>query len=278
MAEARPGDFVISYANGLVSDIGIISDRAVKSPKPSSFGQSGDSWLDYGWRLSVSWYKVDRPVSTKKRFEDIRSLLREKYSPISLKDGSGNQGCYLAEIDKPLFVKICELSGFDDTGLQVSSGSAPLSNEDYEDTLEEEIVKSGLLSDTEVIQLRKSRKGQGEFRRNVFDLISLCPITGVSLPELLIASHIKPWKDCSSVQERLDGHNGLPLSPAIDSLFDKGFISFDDNGQILLSDHLPVEVAQALGINDNILSRKLFKVSNARANYLQFHRENCFRH
>jgi hypothetical protein len=52
--------------------------------------------------------------------------------------------------------------------------------------------------------------------------------------EHLIASHVQPWRD-SSNEQRLDGENGLLLTPTVDHLFDKGFISFEDSGQLIVS-------------------------------------------
>ena len=59
-------------------------------------------------------------------------------------------------------------------------------------------------------------------------------MTRVDRPEHLRASHCKPWRDASN-EERLDGDNGLLLTPTIDHLFDRGFISFESNGRLLIS-------------------------------------------
>jgi putative restriction endonuclease len=69
---------------------------------------------------------------------------------------------------------------------------------------------------------------------------SSCRITKVENPVHLRASHCKPWRD-STKQERLDGENGLLLTPSIDHLFDRGFISFEDKGRLIISPvaHLP---------------------------------------
>ena len=53
--------------------------------------------------------------------------------------------------------------------------------------------------------------------------------------ELLVASHIKPWS-ISDANEKLDIHNGLLMCPNHDKLFDRGYISFDDTGRILISE------------------------------------------
>lgn len=85
--------------------------------------------------------------------------------------------------------------------------------------------------------LLKARIGQGRFRSDLMAAWGHCPISGVARPDLLRASHIKPWRS-SNDGERLDADNGLLLGVHLDCLFDKGFISFDDNGGLLVSRHL----------------------------------------
>ena len=100
-----------------------------------------------------------------------------------------------------------------------------------------------------------------------------CRVTGVDKPELLIASHIKPWAT-SDNEERLNGHNGLFLSPHVDKLFDSGFISFENNGEILVSPSLDQEVLQRWSIDP------LSKVKNfagEQAYFLETHRRAVFR-
>jgi predicted restriction endonuclease len=91
------------------------------------------------------------------------------------------------------------------------------------------------LSSTEKEQLIKARVGQGEFRQNVLMAAPRCRITGIENPALLRASHIKPWRFCSTSFERLGGYNGLALAPHADHLFDRGLISFSDKGEVLVS-------------------------------------------
>ena len=92
----------------------------------------------------------------------------------------------------------------------------------------------------------------------------------------MIASHIKPWAKCDSLHERLDGENGLALSPNIDALFDKGFITFSDDGELFVLDDLPPQVVNARGI-DEAVEQRLIAVSEQRAEYLACHREHRFR-
>jgi predicted restriction endonuclease len=84
---------------------------------------------------------------------------------------------------------------------------------------------------TEAEQLVIQRVGQGIFRASLMDYWhGRCPLTGITDPALLRASHIIPWKDCTTDGERLDVHNGLLLSALWDAAFDRGLVTFDDQG------------------------------------------------
>lgn len=98
----------------------------------------------------------------------------------------------------------------------------------------EQIISDPTTTTTEKTALIKSRIGQGTFREKVLLHWAGCAVTGFSDSSLLVASHIKPWKK-STNSERLDPWNGLLLSPNLDKAFDKGFITFEANGSILLS-------------------------------------------
>ena len=92
------------------------------------------------------------------------------------------------------------------------------------------------LYETSKTKLGKFRVGQSIFRKNVMDRArKKCEVTGVLDAKVLIASHIVSWKDCESGEDRLDGNNGLLLTPNLDKLFDRGVISFSDDGNMLVS-------------------------------------------
>src|SRR5690606_37658579 len=101
---------------------------------------------------------------------------------------------------------------------------------------------------TERVQLIKARIGQGLFRSRVSKIEHSCRVTGINDPRFLIASHIKPWSRSSNA-ERLDGSNGLLLTPNIDRLFDKGYLTFEDDGQVRFSSQLPIDVRRAWGLD-----------------------------
>lgn len=128
------------------------------------------------------------------------------------------------------------------------------------------------LSITERESIIKSRIGQGQFRECLIAYWSACAVTGCQEPQLLKASHIKPWSK-SEVTERLSLYNGLLLSPTLDVCFDSGFISFDDSGHIILSKVLSVTDMDALGVRKEM---KLSYIEPEHCKYLAYHRKNVF--
>ena len=275
MAETRPGDVVISYASK-VSYIGVVTQSASKAPKPTNFGSAGESWGNTGWRVPVTWSALPSPVSTIDHIGVLRDHLPASYSPLQHANGHGSQGCYLAEISHDLYSKICELGSVDPKKLYAANEFDSIDDEDIELQIIEQAKYEGALSESEISQLQKSRRKQGKFRENVLKLMQSCPITGISQKDLLIASHIKPWKSCETLQERLDGYNGLSLAPHIDRLFDKGLITFSAAGELMTSTALSNQVIDAWGFK-NLVGKNVIDVTDQRAIYLAHHREKIFR-
>lgn len=139
-----------------------------------------------------------------------------------------------------------------------------------DDRHEREILNRGLEGPVEKIQLVKSRRGQGKFRDNVESREPKCRVTGVTNPRYLRASHIRPWRK-STDQEKIDGNNGLMLAPHIDFLFDRGFISFEDDGNLIVSNQIEDDVLDAWGIPSEM---NVGPFSSEQSVYLKFHREN----
>lgn len=122
---------------------------------------------------------------------------------------------------------------------------------------------------TERTGLVTTRVGQGWYRQALLRKFnSRCAATELDIPEVLIASHIVPWRSANEV-ERLDEENGILLSPNYDALFDKHLISFQDTGEILISDKLSSHQIIAMGINPTCK----INVSEGMKPYLQKHRE-----
>lgn len=128
------------------------------------------------------------------------------------------------------------------------------------------------LQETERQCVINARIGQGDFRKQLLEIWEGCAVTNVNLPNVLRASHIKPWR-FSSNAERINPYNGLLLLPQYDALFDKGLISFDEKGGIIRSPALDGIESFKLGINVNDRLRSL---SDRHQDFLHYHRSEVF--
>jgi putative restriction endonuclease len=97
-----------------------------------------------------------------------------------------------------------------------------------------------------------------------------CAVTGLDIPLLLRASHIKPWRD-SDNRERLDPYNGLLLSPTYDATFDSGLIAFGDDGRMILSSKLTASRVERLGFRP---TDQIVGLLDRHRDYLGYHRRN----
>ncbi|MDU5648576.1 MAG: HNH endonuclease signature motif containing protein [Haemophilus parainfluenzae] len=120
----------------------------------------------------------------------------------------------------------------------------------------------------------RARQGQGEYRRKLLELCPVCPVTLISDDRLLIASHIKPWAKSNDF-EKTDPYNGFMLTPTIDYLFDRGFITFTNNKEMLLSPFLSKMTYSKLGLVDH----KKYPLLNTegRTLYLEYHRQEIWK-
>ncbi|MBG85272.1 MAG: HNH endonuclease [Verrucomicrobiales bacterium] len=272
------GDMVFSYIDTRIPYIGVVQHHAVPAAKPEAFGSAGEYWSNDGWFVAVVWHSLDEIIRPKDHIQLIRPTLPMKYSPIQHKTGNGLQSVYLAEVPDEMAATLLELMKepiIPGAGSFSVKDEAPI--EQIEDAVQKSVEDDKSLSDTEKLALVAARKGQGKFRENVSKLEPHCRVTGVTDHRLLRASHIKPWRACETAHERLDGNNGLLLAANIDHLFDKGFISFSDEGAILISRRIDDSQMLLLGI-DSGASNLVGQFRPAQQKYLDYHRENVFRH
>ncbi len=130
------------------------------------------------------------------------------------------------------------------------------------------------VSTTEARAWVRQRVGQELFRKALLEYWDgRCAVTGLAVPELLRASHAKSWKDATDA-ERIDVHNGLLLAVHLDALFDKGLLTFTDQGAAVLSPALPAEALAALGLSPTL--PPLRRIAPAHLPYLAWHRERVF--
>lgn len=127
---------------------------------------------------------------------------------------------------------------------------------------------------TEAERLVIQRIGQKLFRDALIDYWQgRCAVTGLDVVPLLRASHIKPWADCASDEERLDVFNGLLLAPHLDALFDGGWITFSEAGELWVSPRLSPHQRELIGLPAAPAKVALTEDHQA---YLAYHREKVF--
>ena len=265
MTYMEVGDRVFSYLEKQLRAVGQVVKTAVSSPQPASYG---DRWEDEGWLVEVDFTVSETPYSPKADWEEIKDLFPQSIKPLT-REGYGNQKVYLSKISDQLgsllFQKL--KPGFIEIPKEI--------NDDAEGQYfeESEIWHDVLLEETQREAIVLARSGQGKFRKRVASFEKSCRVTDVSNPKLLIASHIKPWR-VSSPAERLDGNNGLMLSPHVDRLFDSGWISFDSSGAILASSAIPDDLFDKWGIDKH---KNVGSFTAFQNRYLEFHNNFIFK-
>ena len=278
MTQVMPGDVVFSFASGMIRNVGIATHVATSSPKPD-FGSVGETWAQVGWMVPIEWRETPSAIQPKTIIEVLRPYLPASGSPISLETGNGYQHVYLAAISSDLAVQI--LGQWGDWGPKLLAFATSTDDDEgaiqiVDRSIEQAILADATIPETERLALVKARIGQGQYRQNLMKIETRCRITGVRDSRLLRASHIKPWRSCVSNAERLDGNNGLLLSPTADHLFDRGYLSFTDTGGIMLSPRLDHADFERLGL-PTAMSARVGTFNVEQRVFLEYHRTEVFK-
>jgi hypothetical protein len=268
MTEVAPGDLILSFCDTRIKAIGTATGPAVSADKPD-FGGAGSYWGKEGWFVPVEFTEISAPIRPKDFMADLLPHLRGKYDPLQ-KSGDGNQGVYLAEVSQGFLETILGHMG---TTLDAVVSKEIVPPDADDDKAEAALEGRTDIGETQKKQLVQARRGQGVFKANVRLNEKACRLTGITEPTLLIASHIKPWSKSSDF-EKLDGCNGLLLSPHVDRLFDRGLISFEDDGLLLRSPLVPADIWSAWGL-DQI--QHVGSFSAKQCAYLAYHREHLYK-
>lgn len=264
MTRARSGDLVFSYSDSQIKFIGIVLEKA-KEHTNLDISRKEYENRD-GWKLPVYFIKLTENIRLKDNLtEDIIDSLDayDKYSPF-LKTGNAKQGAYFSEVKNSLFLALKKLiNNFGDIVNDLNNMVNYLNN----------CIEMEEIIETEKEAIIKQRIGQSVFKKNVNEIEKYCRLTKIDNIDFLIASHIKPWKDCNS-SERLDKNNGLLLSPHIDKLFDNGYISFENNGDVIISKKLPKNILEKWYIKD---AMNVGEFNSEQSRYLEYHRKNILK-
>ena len=268
MALVKPGDVVLSFCDTQIRAIGRVLGPAETATKPN-FGSAGSNWQNEGWYVPVEFTELANRPRPKDFIGELAPYLATKYAPLQ-KTGDGLQGVYLASVSDDFARVILGKIGTEAAAILQDDTAI-----DENITAEAEAALQGRtdIGPTTKQQLVLSRRGQGIFKSNVRLNESKCRVTGITDPRLLIASHIKPWSKSSDL-EKLDGCNGLLLSPHVDRLFDKGLLTFADNGDVIFSAYLGTSVLDAWKI-DATMNVGPFKPEQSV--YLEYHRSTVFK-
>jgi putative restriction endonuclease len=252
MALAVVGDVVFAYADGMIRAVGVVTAPASTEQKPQEFGPTGENWDQEGWRLPVVFTALDAPLRPKEHMYTLAPLLPERHSPIRV-TGDGNQGVYLAAVPAAMAAELRRLLAGQVEQVEAKFRPRGIIQEDQDPDAQadRDVFARTDIGPTEKQTLVNARRGQGLFRERVIQLEGKCRISGLDLVDHLRASHIKPWK-ASSDLEKLDGNNGLLLAHHFDHLFDQGYISFTDFGDVIVSPKCPAALCKAWGIDESI--------------------------
>lgn len=283
MRETARGDFVFSFNDKKIMALGIVEGPAYTCPKPAEFGKIGSNWKDIGWRVDVAFKRVQKQITPGDHMDLLRPLLPDKYSPLQER-GKGNM-FYLTEVPQGMAEALLGLIGLEGEARRQEALNLDHLREDaavyqagkeelmadWDKVIDQEIDEDPGLNPTEKKEMKNSRIGQGLFKRRVSLIEKSCRITKVGNIDHLIGSHIKPWK-VSNNRERLDGENGLLLTPSIDHLFGNGYISFKNDGGLIVS----VRADQASLVKMGVPLANDLNVggfSKKQSEYLEYHRD-----
>ncbi len=267
MTLLEPGDVVFSHFDGALRYAGVVLNRAVTDRKPD-FGFAGASWDDVGWSVEMRFVELREVVRPKNHLDFYNQVAPDKYAPTT-SIGRVNQQ-YLFALPNELGAFYLRLGGLTDADISAVLRVDPSIERLISDA--EEVLHNPELTTTERHVLARARLGQGIFKEAVRQIEPRCRLTGLTDPRHLIASHMKPWSKSDNA-ERLDGHNGLLLSPHVDNLFDRGLITFAQTGDVVVSRHLNPEVSLRWRLD--------FKQTGAKFNksqlpYLEYHQDSIF--
>ncbi|WP_353191063.1 HNH endonuclease [Pandoraea pnomenusa] len=252
VAAIRKGDLVFCCHDKSISYIAIATADAYQAPRPAE--RSFSTWGNVGSRVDVSLHELQAPLARDDIAEDFISRFDARCVPRVFTSGATLKQIYMASLPADAGVYLLEMAE------AIGLFEASLFSQSNEGKKVGKTVRDAIV---------KARIGQGAFRAELLRRWNRrCSLTGLSNTDLLVASHIHAWSLCSN-DERIDPENGLLLAAHIDRLFDRGLISFDDGGALLIS-QLLTDADRALLALDRCT--KLRQISPGNRKFLARHR------
>ncbi|MDO6706171.1 HNH endonuclease [Photobacterium sp. 1_MG-2023] len=248
----KNGDTIFCCHDQKIVFVAVASSNAFKYQRPDD--PIFDSWENDGYRINVVLVELAAPFEIQALKPTLYKYHNDRCSP-----------------------KLLTNTGLRQNFLTLLGDSAAnyILNELGEDAY---VVQNAIDSNLSLSPKRKGsvkqilskvRKGQQQFRKDVLAFWNnTCPVTKIQVPELLNASHILPWY-LSNAYEKVDKFNGFPFSPNVDKLFDKGLITFSDEGKLLIHPSLDSNLLKQFGIDSNVQ----IELKGSNASYLKRHRE-----
>jgi putative restriction endonuclease len=260
LTRVQPGDLVFAFADGAVRAVGIALRSAIEAPAPAQ----------RQWHLPVRYLQLQVPLNPKAHMLKLKQVLPRSHAPLR-PTGLRNPAVYLACVSDAMSAVLRQLldEQLEDIEAQIN---AAVGSELADDWIETAIQRRTDISSVDRQQLIRARHGQGVYRRNLEKIENACRVTGLLDRRHLRATHIKPWS-ASEDSEKLDGCNGLLLSPHIAHLFARGYISFADDGELLLSRHLNPAVLKSWTVRPSLT---VGKFQPQQCQYLEYHRREVF--
>lgn len=258
--EVRADDRIFHCVKGKIVAISIALANSVNGANPFNSEEQGAL-------VSLDYYELEEPVTVKQYFDELRALMPVKYAPFK-QNGDGNQG-YVYPCSEELAIKllhiISDLNIYQVEEEQLELAIGPVIQKERNTLIP-------VITETEATARQKLRVANSQFKKIIAPHWDhKCALCGIELPELLRASHSKPWHECAT-DERLDPYNGLLLCRNHDALYKNGYITFDGTGLIHISERIP---AMNYAMYDVHNKMKVLREEKNKP-YFRWHRKNIF--
>ncbi len=254
------GDVIFCYFDKRIHYIAVATKDSYVSSRPSfdEFKAWAQNATDDGTRVDIDVQILENSLDSEQFKEEVIDYYNEQCTPVLFTKKKSINQQYMISLSKSVGILILNSIGDESIRTQeiiTKNNSTSKNKKKPKKTTKETLIQA--------------RVGHGAFRDELLEYWKSCPVTDVNDSALLIASHILPWHVAND-DEKLDKFNGILLSPSVDKLFDRGYISFDDQGKLLTHKKLNIKNLDKLGIEKNAQIKGLEK---AHLYYLNEHRE-----